>query len=135
MLSHGSSPGARRARGQALVELAIILPIFLVLLAAALDLGRLFYSTVTLTNAAGEGAMGWRCIRPRVASQPPTGDQPGDVPGAPAGQQVLRLVEPADVSLSCNPSARLDSGTAAVTVQGPYSLLTRCWPRSPVARP
>jgi Flp pilus assembly protein TadG len=41
-----------RSRGQALVELALILPIILLLLAAALDLGRLFYSRVTVANAA-----------------------------------------------------------------------------------
>lgn len=44
-------------RGQSLVELALVLPILLVLLAAALDLGRVFYATVSLNNAAREGAL------------------------------------------------------------------------------
>lgn len=48
----------RRAhRGQALVELAMILPIMLVLFASALDLGRLYYSQITIDNAAKEGAL------------------------------------------------------------------------------
>jgi PKD repeat protein len=45
-----------RSRGQSLVEFALILPIMMVLLAAVLDLGRVFYATITLNNAAREGA-------------------------------------------------------------------------------
>src|SRR3954454_12783650 len=44
-------------RGQSLVELALIAPIMMIVLAAALDLGRLFYSQITVTNAAREGAL------------------------------------------------------------------------------
>lgn len=46
-----------RSRGQALVEFALILPIFLLLALAAIDLGRVFYSQITVTNAARAGAM------------------------------------------------------------------------------
>lgn len=52
-----SRPIHDRQRGQSLVELALVLPILLVLLAAALDLGRVFYATVSLNNAAREGAL------------------------------------------------------------------------------
>ncbi len=48
--------GRRRTRGQSLVEFALILPVMLVMLAAALDLGRVFYAHITLNNAAREGA-------------------------------------------------------------------------------
>jgi len=44
-------------RGQALVELALIMPIFLLLIAGAIDLGRLFYAYVAITNASKEGAL------------------------------------------------------------------------------
>jgi Flp pilus assembly protein TadG len=47
----------RRNRGQALVELALILPVLLVLFGSALDLGRLYYSQITINNAAKEGAL------------------------------------------------------------------------------
>jgi len=47
----------RRSRGQALVELALILPIFLLLIAGAIDLGRLFYAYVAIANASKEGAI------------------------------------------------------------------------------
>jgi Flp pilus assembly protein TadG len=45
-----------RSTGQALVELAIILPVFLVLTMAAVDLGRIFFAQITIANAAREGA-------------------------------------------------------------------------------
>ena len=47
----------RRSRGQSLVELALIAPVFLILLLTAIDLGRLMYSQITITNAAKEGAL------------------------------------------------------------------------------
>src|SRR6266849_4492379 len=47
----------RRALGQALVELALILPVLLLLSTAALDLGRLYYGQITINNAAKEGAL------------------------------------------------------------------------------
>ena len=51
-------PTGRRhsARGQALVERAIVLPVFLFVVGAAIDLGRLFQAYVTVENAAKEGA-------------------------------------------------------------------------------
>jgi Flp pilus assembly protein TadG len=46
-----------RSAGQSLVELALILPVFLLLLLTSLDLGRLLYSQIAITNAAKEGAL------------------------------------------------------------------------------
>ncbi len=43
-------------RAQALVELALILPIMLILILGAVDFGRLFMTKLILTNAAREGA-------------------------------------------------------------------------------
>lgn len=48
--------GSRSIAGQALVEFALIVPISLLLMGSALDLGRLFYARVSLENAAREGA-------------------------------------------------------------------------------
>jgi Flp pilus assembly protein TadG len=48
--------GRRRGRGQALVEFALIIPIFLLMLIALFDLGRAVFAYNTLTNAAREGA-------------------------------------------------------------------------------
>lgn len=48
--------GRRNGRGQALVEFALILPIFLLVFVALFDLGRAVFTYNTLTNAAREGA-------------------------------------------------------------------------------
>jgi Flp pilus assembly protein TadG len=45
-----------RARGQSLVEFALVLPIFLVVVLGIFDLGRAVFAYNTLTNAAREGA-------------------------------------------------------------------------------
>lgn len=46
----------RVSRGQALVEMAIIMPVLLLLLVMAIDLGRVFFGWVGLQNAARIGA-------------------------------------------------------------------------------
>ena len=48
--------GKEREKGQSLVEMALVLPVVLVILAIVLDLGRIYYVAVALTDAAGEGA-------------------------------------------------------------------------------
>jgi len=45
-----------KGRGQALVEFALVIPVFLLLLVALFDLGRAVFAYNTLTNAAREGA-------------------------------------------------------------------------------
>jgi Flp pilus assembly protein TadG len=47
---------ARREGGQALTEFAIVLPIFLLIVFAAIDLGRVIWAADSLANAAREGA-------------------------------------------------------------------------------
>lgn len=46
-----------RERGQSIVEVALILPVALVLLAGTVDMGRLFFARVAIENAAREGAV------------------------------------------------------------------------------
>jgi hypothetical protein len=43
--------------GQSLVEFAIVLPVLLLLLGGAIDMGRLFFAQVAVENAAKEGAL------------------------------------------------------------------------------
>ena len=47
---------ASAPRGQALVEFALVAPVMLVVLLLAVDFGRLFFSYVSVNNAAREGA-------------------------------------------------------------------------------
>jgi Flp pilus assembly protein TadG len=48
--------GRGTSRGQALVEFALVIPIFVLLLTALFDMGRAVFAYNTLTNAAREGA-------------------------------------------------------------------------------
>ncbi|MCG1011539.1 pilus assembly protein [Tepidanaerobacter sp. GT38] len=43
-------------RGQTLVELALVLPIIILILFGTLEFGRIFHSYIVITNAAREGA-------------------------------------------------------------------------------
>ena len=78
----------RTSRGQSLVETALILPIIVLLLLLGIDLGRVFFTSIDLRNAAHEATMLGgtvpdstcadmkatvdRQIRPRGASRMPT---------------------------------------------------------------
>ena len=46
----------KRSRGQALVEFALILPVFMLVMLIAIDFGRLFFTYIQVNNAAREGA-------------------------------------------------------------------------------
>ena len=109
--AHGADAGSissppsqrrRRQRGQSIVEFALLLPVFLLLLVTALDLGRLFFAYVSIENASKEaaqfGATAPKCdvaatgcadpnnVQWRVESEMggtfPTADEHGDVPAA-----------------------------------------------------
>src|SRR4051794_12583582 len=120
-----------RTRGQSLVELALILPVFLLFLAAVLDLGRIAAAQVSITNAAREGAF--------QAAVTPTDFTSSS--GCPAGSKPttnliycrIKLessggvtINPSDVTVTCNP-VTCDKGignTVKVTVNGHFRLLT-----------
>ena len=65
----------RMPRGQSLVELAIVLPVLLLLVGGAVDLGRLFSAQVAISNAAKEGAFfgatSPRCDEPKAGCVDP----------------------------------------------------------------
>lgn len=46
----------KHGQGQSLMEMALLMPILLVLIIGALEFGRLFYTKIVITNAAREGA-------------------------------------------------------------------------------
>lgn len=56
-LDFGAPSGLRpRSRGQAVVEFALIFPVFLLVLVMAVDFGRLFFTHIQIHNAAREAA-------------------------------------------------------------------------------
>jgi Flp pilus assembly protein TadG len=46
----------RDRRGQSMIEYALILPLMVLVVAGIFDLGRAFYASISITNAAREGA-------------------------------------------------------------------------------
>jgi hypothetical protein len=79
--------------GQALVEFALIFPIFFLLLMGVIDLGRFVYSDATLSQAAREGARvaaveaGWLGI---PLSTPGCVNAPSDIGAGNPGAHVCR---------------------------------------------
>lgn len=136
-------------RGQALVEFALILPVLAALLLTVLDLGRLFYSQMVITNAAREGALQaslpvsptpggvfdanhvWY-VTPSSACDPKTDAVTCrallEFQGASGNWFVQPL--PTDVTLACVPATEAKptscpngmSNGAAVTVRAPFTL-------------
>ncbi len=47
---------AHHKQGQSMVEFALILPVMILVIAGIFDLGRAFFASITITNAAREGA-------------------------------------------------------------------------------
>jgi Flp pilus assembly protein TadG len=124
---HASGRRGRRPFGQSLVELALILPVLLLLFAAALDLGRIFYSQITIANAAREGAM--------EASTAPSSFVAGAACDKTTNRVMCRVlneakgsfvtVARADVSMSCSPGCGAAIGNkVSVEVTGHFTLLT-----------
>jgi hypothetical protein len=56
LIRRRTEKGQRDEKGQALVEFALLVPIFLMLLFAVVDFGMGFHSWITVTNSAREGA-------------------------------------------------------------------------------
>jgi PKD repeat protein len=115
------------SRGQSLVELALILPVLMLLIASALDLGRMFYSQVTITNAAREGAY--------EAAYKPTSFIANGNCDKVTNRIMCRVlseakgsfvtVNKADVDVDCSPACATGIGnTVTVTVLGRFTLLT-----------
>jgi Flp pilus assembly protein TadG len=110
------------------VELALLLPVLLLLCVGTADLARLFHARVTIMNAARAGAI--------EAARHPTSFQDG----APCHEDTNRVmcavqaevggspivVVPDDVSLVCTPDPCVEAlgNTVAVTVDGRFDLIT-----------
>ena len=75
---------AGRSRGQALMEFALVSPIFLLVVVALFDMGRAVFAYNTLTNAAREGA------RMAVVNQ----YQPYIIQKAKQATQIVELDDP-----------------------------------------
>ena len=91
---------ARRMRGQSVVELALILPLLLVITMGTLDLGRLFFAYESLLNAAREGAF-FAIYNPTWLTQDSQGSTTDSIVGAVQNQDSSLNIQSGDVSETC----------------------------------
>lgn len=124
-------PRRQPDRGQALVEFALVFPIFLLIVFGIVDAGRLIFAYNALSNAAREGA------RVAVVNQAATGtntcntDSTAFAVGCAISAAPVLGLTPADVTVTYRNSA--DSGgcspvsigcIAVVTTSGQFRALT-----------
>jgi hypothetical protein len=103
--------GDARHRGQGLVEFALILPSFLLILVGMVDFGFLFYSHMTLEYATREGA---RVGSALAAGNPPTlpcADVDGHVVAA-----VQRVLQSAGIAVRLDPSDPAKGGVQWIRI-------------------
>jgi Flp pilus assembly protein TadG len=117
------SAGRRLARGQAIVEMAIVAPLLVILLMSAIDLGRLFYSQITIANAAREGAL--------AASQDPTKYEPNQdcvLPshGPTTNRVVCAVTHEAKSSFIAIAASGIKMSCDGVTVTSTAAVLANC---------
>ena len=125
-MSGGRAPAGASSphHGQTLVEFALVIPIFLLILFGLFDMGRFVYLNSTLSQAAREGARlasveaGW------IGSSDPSCNAAGG-PVCPANVTALRT----DVTAAVN---RMMTPFAAVTAGDIYLSCTGAAPSAPV---
>jgi len=101
-------------RGQSLVEVALVLPIILMILLGLLDFGRAFYTMVALRDAADEGAS-YAAIKPN--------DSTGIQRRAAEASTNLVTIQTGDVSV-IRPPALAVGQPITVTVDFNFDLYT-----------
>ncbi|MGH2455261.1 MAG: TadE/TadG family type IV pilus assembly protein [Candidatus Limnocylindria bacterium] len=105
--------GRRHDRGQSMVETALILPIFILVLVGIFDTGRLVFAYHTVNNAAREGG------RQATVDQTATHIQER------AAQHAVALgVDPADVVVDYRDPATPESANSCLTEDGLSALGT-----------
>jgi Flp pilus assembly protein TadG len=100
----------RKEKGQSMLELALVLPLLIIILAGVLDLGRLYYAYVAVTDAAAEGAS-------YAAIHPEQSDRDEVFRRAQEASRGLVQIDPDMVEVDC---PTLASG-APITVTVSYS--------------
>lgn len=98
--NHPSTTSHRRTAGQSLVELALMLPILVLLLVGVFDLGRAFHVRITLNNASREAARFGTLHRLDLAGMRAAAIQEAQNSGI--------VIANGDIALTCP-----DAGTAA----------------------
>ena len=94
-------------RGQALVEMALVLPLFFLLLFGVIEMGRVGYAYITVSNAAREGG--------RVATIGGT-----DLEITSSIKNAATTLDPASLTINITPTQALRLSGQGVTIQVTY---------------
>ena len=103
---------SRTVRGQALVEVVLVLPVLLLLVMGAVDVGRLLFASVAVEEAAQEGAL--------YAAYSPTEFDP--IRTRILSSSDVDEVQDATVTVMCNTTPA--PGQVEVTAEVDYPLIT-----------
>lgn len=99
-------------RGQAMVEMALAIPVLVLLLAGILDMGRVLHDLLTITYAAREGA------RTAAVGEDNTKIYAAIVNAAPS-------IDPATMSIDINPAAdRKPNNPVTITITHDVIIVT-----------
>jgi hypothetical protein len=102
-----------KERGQSLVEVAITMPILLLIVMSILDLGRAYYASITLSDAAAEGAA-YAALHPSRTVQ--------IIERVADGSNPLVVIEPETVSVYAPDTT--PGRPVTVTIEYDYEILT-----------
>jgi Flp pilus assembly protein TadG len=109
---------SRNDCGQAFVELALILPLFLLLLVGAAELGRLAYASIEVSNAARAGvAYG---AQSHITASDIAGIQLAATQDAP---EVSSLAATATISCTCTDGTTITCSSGATRCASPARVL------------
>ena len=104
------SPG-KREDGQSLVEFALVVPIFLLVLFSIVDFGMAFHAWITVTNSAREGARvgAVRATSPQIEQRV---------------RDTAESLDQANLTVSVTNAEGAPGGSVVVDVSYDYSLMT-----------
>lgn len=133
------SPAGHRSRGQAMVEFALVAPMFFLLLFGIIEAGRFIFYYETLNHATREGAR-YAIVNGANTIGCPTGPPaPGSTPCDAAGDDVRARVRAAAFgvpgTITVTPSWAPDNGrgsTVTVEATSTYTALVPLVPLPPI---
>lgn len=139
-MTHRTSPRRRRSRAQAMVEFALVAPLFFLFLFGIIEAGRFIYYYEMLNNATREGAR-YAIVNGASTIGCPSGpaapgSTPCDVPGnnvkARVRQSAIGIAGTINVTAEWDPLSNARGSTVTVKADTTYKTLVPLVPLPPI---